>query len=397
MSRRVRACALATLISTVCGIATAEPLATINDERTGAAAWVTTYFATNWTEGVAAVMVSDSVPFTQQVLARLNASTTPAALRAMPSGITIPCANGGNYVVRMSRGLPRVLDIEWTNCQIVRWNPYQVLTGPGQITLLNDSFAPTHVAAIWLGAANRDLVMPSHEVSSEQISDTVLTRNVRMVGVIPVSTVYVPSGSSSAIYQVTGVRHEVREIAFPGSVRAPEHHEVHGYLKNGVIAETAQWTDDFFYYDDEWRYVLGDFVQTTVDPFAGTQTTQWSVDNLRIRRITDYANWTGNFSYDGGFTWTWPSQAPAGCTSGRFALRTRTPFAIPNLDSGTLDSGELSINGAATYRTYSATTVPPGLPTPTGTLLSMNLRDGSSFHYDLGLFPDPTRIASNCQ
>lgn len=397
MSRRAYASAIGALISTLCGAAAPEPLAAIINEQTGAAAWVTTYFATNWTEGAAAVMVSDSVPFTQEVLAKLNAATTPAALRAMTSGITIPCVNGGSYVVRMSRGLPRVLGIEWNNCQIFRWNPYQVLTGPGQVTLFGDSFTPAHVAAISLGSASRDLSMPSHSEFPDQISDTVLTRNVRMIGVIPVSTAYVPEGSATSIYQVSGVRHEVREISFPGSSRLPEHHESHSQLKNGVIVETTSWANDFFYYDDEWRYVAGEFTQTTVDPYTGTQTIRWSVDNLRIRRITDYANWTGNFTYDGGFKWTWAPQSPTGCLSGRFALRTRASFTIPNLDANIQDSGELAINGAATYRAYSAATAPPGLPIPTGTLLSMDVRNAGTFNYDLGQFPDPARIASNCQ
>jgi hypothetical protein len=397
MSNRTHAFALATLIGTLSGVAGAEPLAALDSEQRGAAAWVTTFFATNWTEGVAGVMVSDSVPFTQAVLAKLDAATTPAALRAMPSGITIPCANGGSYTVRMSRGLPRVLSIEWSDCQIVRWNPTQVLTGPGQVVLLGDTFTPTHVAAIWLGSSNRDLVMPSHEASPDQVSDSILTRNVRMIGVIPVSTAYVPEGSATSIYQASGVRHEVRELSFPASTRAPEHHEVHAELKNGVISETVNWADDFFYYDDEWRYVAGEFTQTQVDPFWGTQTTRWSVDNLRIRRITDYANWTGNFSYDGGFKWTWPAQAPAGCLSGSFAVRTRSPFTIPNLDANVQDSGELAINGAATYRAYSAATVPPGLPVPTASLLSMSVRNVGTFNYEIGQFPDQTRIASNCQ
>jgi len=399
MSPRSFSLIMSTSLAILCGSAHAEPLATINSEQSGAAAWVTAYFATNWTEGYSWGITSDSVPFTQEVLRQLNVATTPAALRAMPAGLTLPCSNGGNMTVRMTRGIPRMLNVEWTNCQLQRWNRLQVLTGPGQIALIEDNFKPTHVAAISLGSPGRDLVMPFHDDFTEEVHDTVISRNVRMIGIIPVSTDYLPEGSTTSTYQVSGVRHEVTDIVFTAPGRGPEHHESHSYLKNGLLNLVSHWANDYFYTDDDSRYLLGDFTTTTMDPYSGTQTIRWSVDNLRIRRVTDFANWSGNYSYDGAFKWTWGPPASAGCLSGRFALRTKSPFTIPSLDdSGTTDSGELAINGgAATFKTYSATTVPPGLPIPTRGLLSMNVRSVGTFNYDQAAFPEPVRVASQCQ
>jgi len=380
-------------------IAAAAPLAPINSEQSGAAAWVTTDFATSWTDGFSWNMTADSVPFTQEVLKRLNAVTTPAALRAMPAGLALPCSNGGSMTVRMSRGIPRVLGVEWSGCKLFSWNPYQILTGPGQITLIEDTFKPTHVAAISLGATGRDLVMPYHADLTEEVHDTVVSRNVRMIGVIPVSADYVPEGSSTSLYQVNGVRHEVTDIVFANPGRGPEHHENHSYLKNGLLNLESHWANDYFYTDDDFRYLAGEFTTTFTDPYSGTQTIRWSVDNLRIRRITDYANWTGNYSYDGAFTWTWGATSPSSCLSGRFALRTNSPFTIPSLDdSGITDSGELVMNGgAATFKPYSAATVPPGIPTGPRGVLSMNVRNIGTFNYDRAAFPDPVRVASGCQ
>jgi hypothetical protein len=397
MSRQTVAFAIGAMLAASGSIA--APLAPIDSQQRGAAGWVATYFATSWTEGFTWAVTSDPVAFTQEVLARLNAVTTPAALRAMPAGLTLPCANGGSMAVRMSRGFPRVINVEWTACQLFRWLPTHVLTGPGQITLVDDNLHPATVAAITLGAAGRDLSMTLHDISPDESSEGVVTRSVRMVGAIPVSTDYMPEGSSMSAYLVTGAKHEVRDITFGTTGRAPQHYESHVELRNGFVWITNRWANDYFYTDDDSRYVTGEYKVTTLESYSGEQTTRWSVDNLRIRRVTDYANWSGNYSYDGGFTWNWSAGVGSGCTNGRFTLRTRSPFTIPSLDnSGLTDSGELAINnGAAVFNTYSAATAPVGMPAPTGTLLVMNVRNVGSFNYDTGLFPDPVRVASGCQ
>jgi hypothetical protein len=355
---------------------------------------VTTSFATGWTEGVAATMVSDSHEFAAHALSKLNAATTPAALRAMPTGIDLPCANG-SLTVRMPRRFPRVLNIEWNGCQRYQFFP-QLITGPGQIMLLTDDFSPNHVAGIRLGSDTRDLSIVHDEQYPEEFSHTVITRNVRMTGWIPMSWEYRPEGSDRAAYFVSGFRHEISDRIPTDPAQPPAHYEWRNELRNGLVMQLSQWANEQMYYDDEWRYVSGEYQSTSIEPYWGTNTTRWSVDNLRIRRVTDYANWSGNFSYDGDVSWTWHEAAPAGCTDGRVSLHTRSPFTIPSLDdSGIRDSGELVINGTATFRAYSSVTSPPG-PPASDRLLTMDVQDVGSFHYDLSQFPDPIRIAANC-
>ena len=392
---RVLALAISASLSAA---ALSAPLATIDSEQRGAAAYVTMTYATSYSEGIAVNMVQDSLIIGELSLQRLNTVTTPAALRAMPGGLSLPCANGGTVTTRLARGPIRALDIEWSNCQLVSWNPTMILTGPGQIILFTDSFTPTYVAAITLGSANRNVVMPWGYTNSEETYTRLLTRNVRMIGKIQATTSLAGNGSLSTLYTVNGFRDEVNDRVFTDPGHAPEHLVFHSEIRNGIYGDSFSWKDDGFYFDDEMRFVTGDYTSSVTEPYYGTSTVKWSVDNLRTHRITDYANWKGSYSYDGGFSWTWTPNNTAGCLGGRFTVKTRAPFVIPNLDNyGVMDSGELGINnGAATYRAYSAATVPPELPPTSLTLLSMTVRDVGTFNYDYGLAPDPVRDASQC-
>lgn len=243
--------------------------------------------------------------FAETLLARLNETTTPAALRALPGGISIPCANGGNVTVRMPRGIARVLNIEWTNCQIRALDDSTIATGPGQIVLINDNFTSTHVAAITLGSATRNVVMPFGYENGEGTFARVLTRNVRMIGVIPVTSAVGAEGTIQALYAVNGLRDETNDYTYLDPNRPPDHLAFHTEVRNGLVGNTQAWANGGSYFDTEARFIAGDYSSTITQPYYGTQTQKWSVENLRTRRIIDYANWVGNYSYDGGFTWTW--------------------------------------------------------------------------------------------
>jgi len=400
MSRHLPAMTFGTALALCCGMASAEPLATINSEQSGAAAWLSTQFAMNYVDVSTGSLMSDPVSYTVAMLTRLAKVTTPATLRAQPGGITVPCKNGGSFTVRMSSGVPRVLTSEWNGCAL--YSPaFQVASGPLQVLLPRDSFAPGHVLAIAMGTPTRNFVLESKQVSSDEVDDNVESRNVRMTGWIPVDWSYRPEGADRTAYEISGFQQRLGDTVFADPNRPPEHVDIRTELENGVVWVVNAWGNEAMYTDDDWHYVTGAWTQTYVSSRTGSFVTRWSVDNLRIHRITDFANWNGSFEYDGGFSWTWPVQPTpgSGCLNGRFAVRTKSPFMIQSLDdSGLTDSGELSINnGAATFRTYSAATLPHGLPPTTQTLLSMTVRGVGTFNYDEGLFPNPVNVAANCR
>jgi hypothetical protein len=318
----------------------------------------------------------------------------------MPDGLTRTCPNGGSQTVRMPRSLPRVLNIEWNNCQVVRWITWDVTTGPGQITLFSDDFLPKHVAGIRLGNSTRDVIVKTDEQFGEDAYHTISTQNVRMTGVIPmfvgnfVEDTYIPSA-----IEITGFLNDAREIVYADPGRATNHDESSTLADKVLILGMSAWLQEGLYNDEDQYLVRGKFTYSQVSQYYGRQTTHLGVDNLRVHRITDYGTWTGSHSIDGKFDYQYNDAAPAGCTGGRFSVRTRTPLNIPSLDRSNLqDAGELSVNGVVTARYYSTATIPAELPAPVnGMLLNMAVRDVGTFNYDEGNFPDPMRAAANCQ
>ena len=368
----------------------AGPLAPVNTEQRAAAALITVIENAGRAQSVVAVIAADSTPYAQQVFNSLNAAAiTASALRNMPVGATRPCVNGGSFNVRMPRSLPRVLQIEWTNCQVIRWDP-TTATGPGQITLFSDNFRPEQVAGIRLGESTRDLVIG---IGSGD-TFTVRTRNVRMTGLIPMfGPDYTVDSYTGYLYDISGFVHDVSETA---------HFDVFNSAENvaamGVIANLQEG----YYYDEEQRLLWGKLATTQIDPNWGTLTNRIGVENLAVHRIYDYNAWTSSFAVDGAMDVEYPKGGRAGelygCRDGRFSARTVKPLFTPDMNAGHLqDSGEIRINGVATARYYSASTTPPHLPAPTnGMLISLAVRDVGTFNYDEGGFPSPLVVAATC-
>src|SRR6185295_17043856 len=142
--------AAAALLGMASVAAAAVPLAPINNEQSGAAAWVTASYATNYVDVGTGSLIADPVFYTVELLTRLNKVTTPAALRAQPGGISIPCKNEGNVTARLVPGALRMLSAEWNDC--VLYNGLPVAKGPLQILLPKDSFAPGHVLSVAMGS-----------------------------------------------------------------------------------------------------------------------------------------------------------------------------------------------------------------------------------------------------
>lgn len=375
---RIQSIAMTTLafsISAAAAVA-AGPLSPVDTEQRAAAASITVVDESGRAQSVLAVISADLPLYAQEVFKSLNAAAiTAPALRNMPDGATRPCLNGGSFNVRMPRSVPRVLQIEWTNCQVARWIP-GTTTGPGQITLFSDNFRPEQVAGIRLGNATHDLVNAIDYTSSGG-GLSVRTRNVRMSGWIPM---FGPN------YDVDSYTHYAYDIS--GFVRdVSDTYETFNSAENaatiGVIANLQQG----YYYDEEQRILWGKLTTTQIDPYWGTLTFRFGVENLAVRRVVDYNAMTNSYSVDGTMDVQFPTGGRAGelyrCRDGRFSVRTVTPLSTDEANSGVRYSGELRINGVATARYFSAATVPPNLPPPTnGMLINMDVRGLGTFNYD---------------
>lgn len=394
--------AIACSISAAAAFA-AGPLAPIDTEQRAASALINVLDNSGRAQGVIAVIAADSAPFAMEVFKKLNAAAiTAPALRNMPAGTTQSCVNGGSFNVRMPRSLPRVLNIEWTNCQVIRWDPNTVATGQGQITLFSDNFRPEHVLAIRLGNASRDLVMTMNSADSDGVSQTVRTRNVRMTGLIPV---FIPDydvdSYTGSAYEISGFLRDVSDTDYFDPGRQDYHYETFNSAENAAVMGVIANLQQGLYYDEDQRLLWGKLTSTQVDPYWGTLTFRIGVENLAVRRIIDYGAWNHSLSIDGTMEVQWPKEGRAGeldgCRDGRFSVRTVTPVFTPEMNVNVIDSGELRINGVATARYYSAATVPPNLPVPAnGTLLNMTVRNVGTFNYDQNAFPSPLLAAAAC-
>ena len=393
--RRVGTAFIAFSLSASAAIAGAPP-ARIDSEQSAAAAFVTVNDAAGRSQGIIAVITADSTDYTRAVFNQLDAAgITAAALRNMPGGATLSCVNGGSFNVSMPRSLPRALQIEWTNCQVMRWASGWSAAGPGEIVLFSDNFKPEQVAAIRLGNANRDLVITTSFTDGQGVYSTVRTRNAKMTGWIPVfSPAFDVDQHISYAYDVTGFVRDVNDYDY--SQQPDYHYETLSTAENTAIAGVTTTLNEGYYYDDSQRFLWGNLSDTSVDPYWGTQTIRMTVENFSVRRIYDYNAWTSSFSIDGTVDYLWNDSAKAGCTDGRFTARTVSPLYVPNMDDmNTVQSGEVRVNGAATARYFSVATVPPNLPPPSnGTLVSMDVRSLGTFNYDglMGL-----HTAANCQ
>jgi hypothetical protein len=156
----------------------------IQDDRQALRSVLTGYVLS--AEAAGHVTVFSDLPrsLAEPVLLALSGVTTPAALAAVPAGITVPCAVSGSIFARVTPGPVRVLRIEWLGC---RTDPSfnAVANGPAELLFTGNSFAPAALLSLRLGDRLRDVTVDMPVTDNPRYGGSHVRWNVRIGGILP--------------------------------------------------------------------------------------------------------------------------------------------------------------------------------------------------------------------
>jgi hypothetical protein len=294
-------------------------------------------------------------------LSMLNAATTPAAL-ALAGSIEVPCEHGGTLSAQLSRDAVRNLRMSFNACVLEHAHLHATYNGVAEVVFVGNKFAVSAVPSLRLGTATQDFTITVFQ-SFPPYSDVTDTRsfNLRMVGTIPMtqrSVGFYFTGSFA--YEVTGFWDSFTTIVPPDPAYGlpsehrhritAEHIMTSGYVKLLETSPTG-WLDD-----QTWLH-SGRF-SVYFDNINGWHNINESIDvqGLRIRTNELYGG--RQVAVDGRATLAWDPSRGAGCLSGDYTFKTRTPM-IEAPGSNFFKQGEILINGVVAS-SYS----PPVQPDP---------------------------------
>jgi hypothetical protein len=288
---------------------------------------------------------------TGSALRMLAAATTPELLAGVPAGLTLDCAVSGTLNARMSQSRPRVVQLEWHDCNFD--TPTSgVLNGPAEIVLTTSSFDARVVASIRLGDRNRDLTQSFTPEPNPRFGPSVSSYNLRITGVIPLAeeenTLAFPGRFFVAFSGFVENATSIRDFPNPGP---PFYPQIQTITAENVVA-TGENSNDATSSLTDYRVVTGRFSEhievppRPLHPDAVSVTQKMRFANLHVRRGSDSAAMRNFFTVDGrveadvgefnGF--------PGCVATETFAYRTRSPITsdplgvFPNwYDGGTLE------------------------------------------------------------
>ncbi len=321
-------------------------------------------------------------------LAQVAAAATPASLMKKDQGITLPCSVSGSVNAQLARSFPRVLKLRWSACAYIDidGNAHE-RNGAADIVLLSDSFTPERVGGIRLGAPGVDFSETRVILDPEQNSYETRTASLRITGLLPMVREFPKYGLfvGPFAFELTGfVRdHSRAELPDP-QVPLYEQTSLHTY--EFVLATGATtYSDSQTHLTENLFLPVGTFAHQVTSPGYPESTVRFSVDGLRMRSDSEFVNWTRQRRLDGRIDYTWGAVWGAGCLSGEYVFRTVTPLGGSMFSgSGSLESGDLLINGSTRAQFFSATTVPPTLPVPqNGMLAHVTTTGAGTFDYDV--------------
>lgn len=303
-----------------------------------------------------------------RALRQLSAVTTYASLAASPDGVTVSCQESGTLTARVSNRLLRNIHLEWHECTRDSFDMHFALDGPGDVTLLSATLAPTFVASIRFGDRTRDLVetlRPGPTLPKPGGSDTTY-RNLRLTGVLPMAR---PDESS----QFTGTY----TIELKGFYRFVQHipdfvaggdtlydHD-HTVSTEGALI-SGSFTNVGFSYNQDFRMLQGKISETYIAPATPSRPASFTYSKfvrgtgLRIQSgfNNDLSRYEqsidGKVDVDFNQWWGFNCAAPES-----YVYRTNAKMAYPSSAwTGTFDTGEITINGNTTARFSSTGTQP---------------------------------------
>jgi hypothetical protein len=322
----------------------------LNSEREAAAGILTAFQMRTEAPWHVAVLTYRTRDYTDRALRILAANTTPAALLAATHGASFPCDISGTVHARLSRTLPRTLKLEWTNC-VFETGLLHNLTGPAEVVLPADTFAPATVKSIRLGNASRNLTDELLLLFTDpgQVP-TVNTFNLRMAGLIPMARADVNDLFRGAFaYELSGRAYE--RVYF---LRAGEGDTL--FAQEMSVTATHGFVAGFLDYGrrDDLR-VSGTFDWWTRQD-ASSQEPEYRdssrivADGLRLQTVWDETAGANLFSIDGRVDYTWPQGWGMNCACGTvYSYDTRTPARhVPQYDDTPFfDAGKIVMNDTA--------------------------------------------------
>jgi hypothetical protein len=303
-----------------------------------------------------------------RALRQLSAVTTYASLAASPDGVTVSCQESGTLTARVSNPLLRNIHLEWHECTRDVYDMHYTLNGPGDVTLLSATLAPTFVASIRFGDLTRDLVETVRLGPSlpPDFSSETTHRNLRLTGVLPMSR---PDEFSqftgTYTVELKGVYRFVQHLPdFIGGGDTRYDHD-HSVSTNGALISGA-YTNVGFSYNQDFRLMLGKISETYIVPVTPSNPASFTISKfvrgtgLRIQSGFDSDLMRYEQSIDGkaevDFNQWWGFNCPA---PESWAYRTNSKMAYPAAAwTGTFDTGELNINGNTAVSFSSSGTEP---------------------------------------
>ena len=390
---------LAVAASLACGatatLAAGVPLVRIDTEQKATAAFITAYHSTESTYHHD-VTIPGSILLGLRALQTASQATTPVALTTLPAGVEVPCATSGSMVARMAPQMPRVFRFEWRQCRYPQDGYDQTLDGTGEMVLLSDSFTPDKVASLRLGSQGRDLVQtqilsfPSFSVRNDNL------RNILLVGNIPMKDLrsLVPNSFTPFTYLVNGFVDLQQTSQFgsdPASVNG-QRETFDAVTYTGTATSNADGTRS----DTDRTTLFGKLTYTRREPPPyGTWNEIYRFLGYRVHDTFDWAGLESSQTIDGGLDLTW-GPFGAGCLSGAYDFRTKSPIRRQMTGSQSYTGGEIAINGER-VSLYTAANVPPTLPVPiNGLLVHIEAPGVGTFNYDVNDLLNGLRPVSRC-
>lgn len=303
-----------------------------------------------------------------RALRQLSAVTTYASLAASPDGVTVSCQESGTLTARVSNRLLRNIHLEWHECARDFHDIHFKLDGPGDVTLLSATLAPTFVASIRFGDRTRDLVeamRPGPTLPPGFGSETTY-RNLRLAGVLPmVRPDELSQFTGTYTVELKGLYRFVQHLpdfVVGGDTLYDHDHTVstEGALISGTFTNVG------FSYHQDFRLLRGKITETYILPVKpsnpASRTFSKFVRGTGLRVQSGFNNDLARYeqSIDGmvdvDFNEWWGFNCPA---PESWVYRTKSTMAYPAAAwTGTFDTGELNINGNTTARFSSTGTAP---------------------------------------
>jgi hypothetical protein len=396
-----RALALAAGIGCVAANAAAPSYVVIDTEQKAAAAVVTAHLTSSDTAYYQSLTIHPIQSYANLAVATAASVTSLSDLLANPAGIDVPCPTSGSMTATASPSAPRTLAFEWHDCHVSVLVEGQIsLDGVGSVTLSADTFDAPSLVEIRFGDLAHDLVQTKVTSFPGFLNTKTNVRNLRVSGNIPVFPLqFVRPGAVTAYsFTITGFVDYTDQYEFPGTGDP-------GYeMGDRTVLESVNYTGSLGFnpegtISDSDVTANGTLTHTRrLSPPYGTTFARFQYDGFRVHSIEDFGgSHLQTLTIDGRLNYTWPTGFGAGCLSGNYSFKTRSPLRGPLFAGWKYNSGELSINGAVKAAYFGPNNVPPGTTPPTqGSLLRNTLSDGSVFRYDIVDLLNTLRPVSGC-